>query len=159
MNHVKHKIAIDLDNTIVNTSGSEIRDGMKEILKSLSAEHEVILWTNAPKSRVYQVVFENFREIRPFFSRIICRETYDPEGLNLPKDLRLYGLDLLIDDDPDEISFNLKNGKAAFLVRPFHRNSRKDRMNVTSLREFLTRETGTAFKPWSESAGFDRDQI
>ncbi|MCX7023235.1 MAG: NIF family HAD-type phosphatase [Spirochaetes bacterium] len=118
------KIAIDLDNTLVDELGASLRPGIVGFLETLSKNHELVLWTNSKKSRAYGILMHH--GIRKYFRALICREDYDPHDLGARKDLRDMGGDILIDDDPVEVDFNAKNGKRAFLVKSFRRNARID---------------------------------
>jgi len=116
------KIAIDMDNTIIDEFGSTLRPGIIEILKELSSKHDLILWTNSKRTRTIEIL-DHF-ELRKYFSKIITRENYDPDEIGLRKDILKYGFDVLIDDDPEEIKFNENKGKAAFLIPPYRKNEK-----------------------------------
>jgi len=44
------KIAIDMDNTIIDELGSTLRPGIINFLEELAARHELILWTNSRRN-------------------------------------------------------------------------------------------------------------
>jgi phosphoglycolate phosphatase-like HAD superfamily hydrolase len=126
------KIAIDMDNTLIDELGSTVRPGIVAFLDALGQKHELVLWTNSTKARAIQILYD--LNLRKYFPRIIAREDYDPENKGIRKDLREYGLDALIDDDPAEISFNKANGQRAFLVESYRKGKK---MWETELKEIL----------------------
>ncbi len=114
-------IAIDLDNTIIDEFGSTLRPGIIEFLDILFKKHSLILWTNSKKIRAYEII--KYFNLRKYFTRMICREDYDPDDIGERKDLRKIDGNIIIDDDPDEIQYNKKNKKIAILVKPYRKNS------------------------------------
>lgn len=118
------KIAIDMDNTIIDELGSTLRPGIINFLDTLSKRHELILWTNSRRLRTIEIL-DHF-DLRQYFEKIITRENYDPHEKDLRKDLRDYNYDVLIDDDNLEIEFNKNNGKIAILVEPYRKNKKID---------------------------------
>jgi FMN phosphatase YigB (HAD superfamily) len=135
------KIAIDMDNTLIDELGATLRPGIVNFLEVLSKNHELFLWTNSTKSRAIQMLYAH--GLREYFPRIIAREDYDPENQGLKKDLRKYDLEILIDDDPEEVSFNKTNKKAAFLVESYRKGKR---MRGTELQEILDHLSTWTFK-------------
>ena len=73
-------------------------------------------------------------DLRKYFSKIITRENYDPQEKNLPKDISEYDLDILIDDDIEEINFNINKGKKAILISSYRKNKK---VNENELKEIL----------------------
>ena len=128
------KIAIDMDNTIIDEFGSTLRPGIIEILKELSSKHDLILWTNSKRTRTIEIL-DHF-ELRKYFSKIITRENYDPDEIGLRKDILKYGFDVLIDDDPEEITFNKNNGKKTVLVSSYRKNKK---YNENEFKEILVK--------------------
>jgi predicted phosphatase len=123
------RVVIDLDNTIVDEFGSSLRPGVRMLLAELSRRHCLILWTHSTKQRAYDIL--RYHDIRRYFSRIICREDYDPHDVGRRKDIRAIDADLIIDDDPEEIDFNQGNRKRGILVASFRKKAtgiRKEEM-------------------------------
>ena len=118
------KIAIDMDNTIIDELGSTLRPGIAAFLETLSKRHELILWTNSKRMRTIEIL-DHFN-IRQYFVKIITRENYDPHEKDLRKDLRDYNYDILIDDDILEIEYNKNNGKTGVLIEPYRKNKKMD---------------------------------
>ena len=116
------KIAIDMDNTIVDEFGSTLRPGIKEFLEDISKRHELILWTNSKRIRTIEIL--DYFDLRKYFSKIISRENYDPEEKGLRKNLEECGYDVLIDDDEEEINFNKTNGIIGILVEAYRKNKK-----------------------------------
>jgi TFIIF-interacting CTD phosphatase-like protein len=116
------KIAIDMDNTIIDEFGSTLRPGILDFLEEISTRHELILWTNSKRIRAMEII-DHF-DIRKYFTKIISRENYDPQEIGLSKDISQYGYDILIDDDPEEIKYNESRGKKAILVDTYRQNKK-----------------------------------
>jgi phosphoglycolate phosphatase-like HAD superfamily hydrolase len=125
------KIAIDMDNTLVDELGSKLRPGIISFLEELSKGNELVLWTNSGKTRAYDILTHH--KIRKYFTVLICREDYDPENRGSRKDLRKINADILIDDDPEEVAFNKRNKKKAFLVKSFRSKTVVDKNELESL--------------------------
>jgi phosphoglycolate phosphatase-like HAD superfamily hydrolase len=118
------KIAIDMDNTIIDELGSSMRPGIINFLEEISARHELILWTNSKRIRAMEIL-DHF-VIRKYFTKIISRENYDPEEKGVQKDIGIYGYDILIDDDTEEIAFNKSKGKTGIPVTAYRKNKKID---------------------------------
>ena len=82
------RIAIDMDNTIIDELGSTLRPGILDFLDKILKKHELILWTNSRRIRTMEIL-DHFK-IRKYFSKIISRENYDPEEKGLMKDIGKY---------------------------------------------------------------------
>jgi FMN phosphatase YigB (HAD superfamily) len=126
------KIAIDMDNTIVDELGSSLRPGIINFLERVSLKYELILWTNSKRIRAMEIL--GYYDLRKYFVKIISRENYDPEEKGLRKDIEKYGYDIIIDDDPEEIEFNRRKGKIGILVEPFRKNKK---INENELEEII----------------------
>jgi predicted HAD superfamily phosphohydrolase YqeG len=48
------KIAMDMDNTIVDEFGSTLRPGIIDFIEELSKKHELIIMTNSKKSEQWK---------------------------------------------------------------------------------------------------------
>ena len=118
------KIAVDMDNTLIDEMGASVRPGIISFLEKTAARHTLYVWTNSTKARAVGLL--NHHNLRKYFEGIIAREDYDPLEQGLPKDLRIYGFDMLIDDDPEEILFNIRNKKKGVLLEPFRKNKTMD---------------------------------
>jgi len=118
------KIAIDMDNTIIDEFGSTLRPGILDFLEDISTRHELILWTNSKRIRAMEII-EHF-DIRKYFVKIISRENYDPQEIGLSKDISQYDYDILIDDDPEEIKYNENRGRTGILVETYKKNKKVD---------------------------------
>jgi len=116
------KIAIDMDNTIIDEFGSTLRPGILYFLEEISTRHELILWTNSKRIRAMEII-DHF-DIRKYFTKIISRENYDPQEIGLSKDISQYDYDILIDDDSEEIKYNESRGKIGILVETYRRNKK-----------------------------------
>ena len=116
------KIAIDMDNTIIDELGSTLRPGIINFLEEISTRHELILWTNSKRLRALEIL-DHF-DLRKYFSKIITRENYDPDEMGVKKDLTVYSYDILIDDDIEEIEYNKKKGITGILVTSYRKNKK-----------------------------------
>jgi hydroxymethylpyrimidine pyrophosphatase-like HAD family hydrolase len=128
------KIALDMDNTIIDELGSTLRPGIKNFLKKISSKHELILWTNSKRLRTMEIL--EYFNIRKYFIKIISRENYDPEEKGNKKDIGKYNYDILIDDDSEEIKYNKNKGKTGILVEPYRRNKT---VNENELEEIIVK--------------------
>jgi predicted HAD superfamily phosphohydrolase YqeG len=126
------KIAIDMDNTIIDELGSTLRPGIINFLDKISVENEIILWTNSKRIRTIEIT--NYFDLRKYFVKIISRENYDPKDEGLRKDIGKYNYDILIDDDILEIEFTIKNNKIGILVESYRKNKQ---MNKKELDEII----------------------
>ena len=114
------KIAIDMDNTIIDELGSTLRPGIINFLERISENNELILWTNSRRIRTIEIL--NHFDIRKYFVKIISRENYDPDEKGLRKDIGQYDCDIIIDDDKEETEYNKGKGKTGILVTTYRKN-------------------------------------
>ena len=118
------KIALDMDNTIIDELGQTLRPGIINFLEKVSKNHELILWTNSKRIRTIEIL--EYFDIRKYFIKIISRENYDPEEKGNRKDIRDYNYDIIIDDDIGEIAYNKNNGKIGILVETYRKGKPVD---------------------------------
>ena len=126
------KIAIDMDNTIIDELGSTLRPGIICFLEELSSRHELILWTNSRRIRAMEIL-DHF-DLRKYFVKLISRENYDTEEKGLHKNIREYDYDILIDDDFEEIEYTNKVGKTGILIEAYRKNKT---INEHELKEII----------------------
>ena len=118
------KIAIDMDNTIIDELGSTLRPGIINFLEKIYKKHEIILWTNSKRIRAMEIL--GYFDLRKYFIKIISRENYDSEEKGISKDIRKFNYDMIIDDDIKEIEYNTNNGKIGILVESYRKNKKID---------------------------------
>ncbi|MDR2783247.1 MAG: HAD family hydrolase [Treponema sp.] len=119
------KIAIDMDNTIIDELGSTLRPGIINFLEIISTRHELILWTNSKRMRTMEIL--DYFNLRKYFQKkIITRENYDAEEKGIKKNIEKYNYDIIIDDDAEEIEYNKNNGKIGVLVESYRKNKTID---------------------------------
>jgi len=116
------KIVFDLDNTLVDEFGQKCRPNIIKLLTRLKKENFTLyLWTNSTKQRAKFILREHKLDI--YFDKFIFREDYDKKNQGIRKDIRKINADMLIDDDPDEISYMKSIGKKGILIKSFKSNS------------------------------------
>jgi len=118
------KIAIDMDNTIIDELGAALRPGIINFLEELSKRHELVLFSNSRRIRAMEIL-DHF-DLRKYFIKIVSRENYDPEEKGLMKDIGMFDCDILIDDDTAEIEYTEDKGKMGILVEPYRKNKKLD---------------------------------
>ena len=112
------RIAVDLDNTLVDEFGKSVRPGMRNLLIKLRKDrHWLILFTQSTRQRAEIILHDH--NLKELFDEFFYREDWDRQNVNPPKDLRLVNADALIDDDPQHIAFARSLGKRGILVRSF----------------------------------------
>ncbi len=125
-------IVFDMDNTLVDEFGATVRPGMRALLNRLKKEnHVLVLWTNSTRNRALSIM--NDHDLRQFFTLMIFRENYDPQNRGLNKDIRKVKGDMLIDDDPSEISYVKSIKKKGFEITPFRKGGTPDKRELTKL--------------------------
>jgi len=125
------KIAIDMDNTLVDEFGSTLRPGIIDFLELISKNNKLILWTNSKRIRTLEII-DHF-SLRKYFIKIITRENYDPNEKNLRKNIKEYGFDIIIDDDKEEVEYNKSNGKIGILIEPYKKNKKMDKNELKNI--------------------------
>ncbi|MDR2941448.1 MAG: DUF705 domain-containing protein, partial [Treponema sp.] len=64
-NLVNMKIAIDMDNTIIDEMASTLRPGIINFLEKVSKRNELILWTNSKRIRTIEIL--EYFDLRKYF--------------------------------------------------------------------------------------------
>jgi len=127
------KIAIDMDNTIVDELASTLRPGIINFLEKVSIKNELILWSNSRRIRTMEIL--DYFDLRKYFVKIITRENYDPEEKRIRKDIGKYNYDMIIDDDIEEIEYNKKKGKVGILVEAYRKNIKIEKNEMEKIIE------------------------
>jgi len=111
-------IVIDLDGTVVNDYGKDVRPGKREFIARLRlAGHEVSMWADSMRDRALRIL--EAHGLTGCFHVIVCREDYDADGHARDKDIRIINGDVLIDDDELEVRYITKIGRHGMLVPRF----------------------------------------
>lgn len=119
------RIAVDLDNTLVDEFGKRVRPGIVNVLARLKAEgHTLILFTQSTRERARIILRDHGLEAH--FAEFLYREDWDRENVNPPKNLLLCKADALIDDDPQHVQAARELGKIGVLVASYRGGSRID---------------------------------
>jgi beta-phosphoglucomutase-like phosphatase (HAD superfamily) len=80
-------VVFDMDNTLVDSFGSMVRPGIVGLLGQLQKDgHTLVLWTNSRRDRAIEILREH--NLRRHFKACICREDYDPDEQDVPKNIR-----------------------------------------------------------------------
>lgn len=133
-------IVFDMDNTLTDEFGKDIRPGMVDLLSQLKNEgHTLTLWTNSARRRALEII--HYHNLKNYFSKCIFREDYDKHNEGLNKDIRKINADILIDDDPDEISYTRKMGKTGILIKPFRSTSSPDEDELSAIYKAIKKKT------------------
>jgi predicted HAD superfamily phosphohydrolase YqeG len=127
------KIAIDMDNTIIDEMASTLRPGIIKFLEEVSKRNDLILWTNSKRMRVMEIL--DYFNLRKYFVKIISRENYDPKEKGIKKDIKKYNYDILIDDDIEEVEYNKINGNVCILVEAYRKNKKMDENELEKIIE------------------------
>lgn len=114
-------IYFDLDNTIVDETGDNVRPGMRALLASFK-HHGVQLsvWTASVRERAEPILYNH--KLKDYFTDMVCREDYDADaswGKSRPKDIRFGDGDMLIDDSHNHIDFVKSIGLQGFRITPY----------------------------------------
>ena len=127
------KIAMDMDNTIIDEMASTLRPGIINFFEKASINNELILWSNSKRIRTMEIL--DYFNLRKYFIKIITRENYDPEEKGIMKDIGKYNYDIIIDDDIEEIEYNKKNGKIGILVESYRKHKNIDENEMEKIIE------------------------
>ena len=114
-------IYFDLDNTLIDELGQDVRPGMFELLNSFKANSlQLSIWTASTKNRAEPIIHE--LGLAQYFTSFVYRDDYDPDatfaGIQ-SKDIRFGDGDMLIDDSPRHCKFVKSIGLKAFKIEPF----------------------------------------
>lgn len=134
-------VVFDMDNTLVDSFGGEVRPGIVALLERLRGDgHVLVLWTNSRRERALEIL--GIHDLRRQFASCICREDYDPHERDVPKDIRRVRGDMLVDDDPDAVAYVRSTGRRGYCIRPFHRGAGLDRAELARLYTGISRSPG-----------------
>ena len=134
-------VVFDMDNTLVDAFGSMVRPGIVGLLGRLQKDgHTLVLWTNSRRDRAIEIL--RLHDLRRHFKACICREDYDPNEQDIPKDIRRIKGDILVDDDPEAIAYVRSTGRKGFLIRPYRKGAAADPKELAGLYEAVRRAKG-----------------
>jgi FMN phosphatase YigB (HAD superfamily) len=112
------KIAVDMDNTLFDEWGKDVRPGVRQLLDALRSDgHELVLFTSSTRQRALQIL--EWHGFTHYFTAKYFREDYDPENRGVIKDLAQIGADILIDDDPKHCAAAKQAGRIGILVKSY----------------------------------------
>jgi FMN phosphatase YigB (HAD superfamily) len=125
-------VVFDMDNTLVDSFGARVRPGIVDLLRRLRQDgHSLVLWTNSWRERATEIL--RLHDLRRYFKACICREDYDPDERDVPKDIRRIKGDVLVDDDPEAIRYVQRTGRKGFLIQPYRKSAPVDRKELAEL--------------------------
>jgi len=134
-------VVFDMDNTLVDAFGSMVRPGIVGLLGRLQKDgHTLVLWTNSRRDRAIEIL--RLHDLRRHFKACICREDYDPDEQDVPKDIRRIKGDILVDDDPEAIAYVRSTGRKGFLIRPYRKGGAADRKELADLYRTIGKAKG-----------------
>ena len=114
-------IYFDLDNTIIDETGDNVRPGMHELLTSFKRHGvKLSIWTASVRDRA-EPILSNLR-LKDYFTDFVYRDDYDPDagyGRAKPKDIRFGDGDMLIDDSYNHVEFVKSIGRQGFRITPY----------------------------------------
>jgi FMN phosphatase YigB (HAD superfamily) len=129
-------IAVDLDNTIVDHLGKQVRPGMAGLLERLrAAGYDLIVFTSSTRERALIILRDH--DLERLFRRVVAREDYDPENLGIAKDLRAFDAHVLIDDHPGHVAFVRSIGLRGIQISNY-RGGRVDPKELQAIERDLT---------------------
>ena len=134
-------IVFDMDNILVDEFGSSVRPGIVALLQRLRKDgHTLVLRTNSRRDRAMEIL--RIHDLRRHFRVCICREDYDPDEQDVPKDIRRIKGDILVDDDPEAIAYVRSIGRKGFLILPYRKGAAADRKELADLYGTIGRAKG-----------------
>ncbi|CAK0775415.1 FCP1 homology domain-containing protein [uncultured Gammaproteobacteria bacterium] len=132
------KIAFDMDNTLFDEFGREVRPGIASLLLDLKKDgHELVLWTSSTRARAHQIL--GWHDFAAYFSAIYCREDYDPDNKGAIKELSRFGIDAIIDDDPKHCAAAQASGHIGVQVVSFRGGTSARAEEMTAVYQKLRR--------------------
>jgi len=138
-------VVFDMDNTLTDDFGGEMRAGIPELLSRLTDDGLTLkLWTHSTRDRALGILA--LHGLDGFFTERLYREDYDPQGLGgRPKDIRRMGGEFLVDDDPMQIDYVTSIGLRGFLVTSYRGGADPD---PTELARAYAAITAPPKRPW-----------
>ena len=125
-------LVFDMDNVLTDEFGTAPRPGIHTLLGRLKAEgHTLHLWTNSNAERAKNILSEH--KLTSYFTKLIYRENYDPANKGISKDIRKIKGDVLIDDDPKEISYVKGLGLKGILAPPYRKGKPLPKNDIETL--------------------------
>ena len=127
-------IVFDMDNTLADEFGKEVRPGILDLLQGLRDQgHVLVLWTSSTRQRARIILREH--DLDRFFARFVYREDYDPQNEGLVKDIRQVDGDVLVDDDPKQVNFANSIGKRGVLITAYRGGEEPDPDGLKNVRK------------------------
>ena len=111
-------IYFDLDHTIIDDTGKDLRPGILELFEwCLGNSIRISLWTGSTEERSRDILEK--LHLYKFFSHLVFREDYDPDRIGLGKNINYQDGDLLVDDDPKQITYVESLAKKGYKLSKF----------------------------------------
>ena len=134
-------IVFDMDNTLTDEFGSAVRPGIESLLQRCKKDgYKLVLWTNSKRERAKDILSRH--DLDKYFSSFVFRENYDPQEKDLPKDIRKIKGDILIDDDPAEISFVKSIHKKGFKISSYRKGTKPNPEELSELYSYINKSKG-----------------
>ena len=115
------KVVFDLDHTLIDEKGESVRPGIFKLLTSLKNNGvELILWTASFKERSEPILQKLGLSI--YFDKFVFREDYNTDSrrwISVPKDIRMTGGDILVDDSQKQVDYVNSIGLVGYKMTPY----------------------------------------
>ena len=115
------KVVFDLDHTLIDEKGESVRPGIFKLLTSLKNNGvELILWTASFKERSEPILQKLGLSI--YFDKFVFREDYNTDSrrwISAPKDIRMTGGDILVDDSQKQVDYVNSIGLVGYKMTPY----------------------------------------
>jgi hypothetical protein len=119
-------IYFDLDETILDEVGVDLRPGIRSLLEKLTSDgHKISLWSASTQDRGLD--FLSLHGLATFFRSTVFRDDYDPGCEGHPKDIRFGNGDMLVDNDLAQVEFVQSIGKQGLHVASYSSKSKTTR--------------------------------
>ena len=145
------KIVFDMDNTLADEFGKEMRPNVDRLLAALRRDgHELVLWTSSTKPRAEEILSR--LNLRQFFSQFLFREDYDPNNEGLVKDIGRVEAVAIVDDDPKQVDAANDAGLQGVLISAY-RGGAETKEELVRIYAALSQSGGGISGLWKRLTG------
>ena len=116
-------IYVDLDETIADEAGVDLRPGIRSLLEKLTRDgHRLSVWSSSTEERGLDLL--KLHGLDTFFQTKVFRDDFDPCCEGHSKDIRFGDGDMLVDNDLYHVQFVQSIGKKGLHVASFSSESK-----------------------------------